>query len=97
MKIRKQNQNGILTLKPFGRIDTATAPELAASLEYDDVKEIVFDLSEVDYVSSAGLRIFLTTHQKMEAAGGKMTISGAKQIVTEIFDIAGFSDTFHLA
>lgn len=96
MKIKKQNQNGILTLKPFGRIDTSTAPELSAALEFNDIKEIIFDLSEIDYVSSAGLRIFLSTHQKMVAAGGQMTISGAKQIVMEIFDIAGFSDTFHL-
>ena len=94
MNIKKKCADGKLVLKPAGRIDTVTAPELAAAIELDGVKELEFDLSEVDYISSAGLRIFLGSQQKMTGAGGKMVLSGVKPIVRDIFDIVGFSDAF---
>ena len=56
MKIEKVLENGKLTIRPTGRIDTVTAPELAAAITLDGVKSVVFDLAEVDYISSAGLR-----------------------------------------
>lgn len=97
MKIEKVSENGKLTIRPTGRIDTVTAPEFAAAIALDGVKEVVFDLAEVDYISSAGLRVFLATHQKMTAAGGSMTLTGVRPIVKEIFDIVGFSDVFTFA
>ena len=94
MVIEKNSADGKLVLKPIGRIDTVTAPELAKMVVLDGVKELEFDLSEVDYISSAGLRIFLGSQQKMTASGGKMVLSGVRPIVKEIFDIVGFSDEF---
>ena len=94
MDIKKKSADGKLVLKPIGRIDTVTAPELAKMVVLDGVKELEFDLSEVDYISSAGLRIFLGSQQKMTASGGKMVLSGVRPIVKEIFDIVGFSDEF---
>ena len=94
MDIKKKSTDGKLVLKPIGRIDTVTAPELAKMVVLDGVKELEFDLSEVDYISSAGLRIFLGSQQKMTASGGKMVLSGVRPIVKEIFDIVGFSDEF---
>ncbi|MBE6372344.1 MAG: STAS domain-containing protein [Lentisphaerae bacterium] len=94
MEIKKKSADGKLVLKPIGRIDTVTAPELAKMVVLDNVKELEFDLSEVDYISSAGLRIFLGSQQKMTASGGKMVLSGVRPIVKEIFDIVGFSDEF---
>jgi anti-anti-sigma factor len=94
MDIKKNFADGKLVLKPIGRIDTVTAPELAKMVILDNVKELEFDLSEVDYISSAGLRIFLGSQQKMTASGGKMVLSGVRPIVKEIFDIVGFSDEF---
>ena len=94
MEIKKKFADGKLVLKPNGRIDTVTAPELAAMVVLDNVKELEFDLSEVDYISSAGLRIFLGSQQKMTGSGGKMVLSGVRPIVKEIFDIVGFSDEF---
>ena len=94
MEIKKKFADGKLVLKPIGRIDTVTAPELAKMVVLDNVKELEFDLSEVDYISSAGLRIFLGSQQKMTASGGKMVLSGVRPIVKEIFDIVGFSDEF---
>jgi anti-sigma B factor antagonist len=97
MKIEKALENGKLTIRPAGRIDTVTAPEFAAAIALDGVKEVVFDLADVDYISSAGLRIFLATHQKMTASGGGMTLTRVRPIVREIFDIVGFSDVFTFA
>ena len=94
MEIKKKSSDGKLVLKPIGRIDTVTAPELAAAVVLDGVKELEFDLSEVDYISSTGLRIFLGSQQKMSSYGGKMVLSGVKPIVRDIFDIVGFSDAF---
>ena len=94
MDIKKKSADGKLVLKPIGRIDTVTAPELAKMVVLDNVKELEFNLSEVDYISSAGLRIFLGSQQKMTASGGKMVLSGVRPIVKEIFDIVGFSDEF---
>lgn len=97
MKIEKVSENGKLTIRPAGRIDTVTAPEFAAAIALDGIKEVVFDLADVDYISSAGLRIFLATHQKMTAAGGSMVLTRVRPIVKEIFDIVGFSDVFTFA
>ncbi len=94
MEIKKKFADGKLVLKPIGRIDTVTAPELAGIVVLDNLKELEFDLSEVDYISSAGLRIFLGSQQKMTGSGGKMVLSGVRPIVKEIFDIVGFSDEF---
>ena len=94
MKIEKISENGKLTIRPTGRIDTVTAPEFAAAVTLDGVHEVVFDLAGVDYISSAGLRVFLATHQKMAAAGGGMVLTGVRPIVREIFDIVGFSEVF---
>ena len=97
MKIEKVSENGKLTIRPAGRINTVTAPEFAAAVTLDGVREVVFDLADVDYISSAGLRIFLATHQKMSASGGSMTLIRVRPIVKEIFDIVGFSDVFTFA
>ena len=61
--------------------------------ELTGVKELVFDLSALEYISSAGLRVLLTA-QKIMNAQGSMKVTGASEIVQEVFDITGFSDIF---
>ena len=96
MKIEKKLENGKLTVKPIGRVDTVTAPELEAELVYDGVTELVFDLTDLDYISSAGLRVLLSAQKRMTRQG-EMVITGAKPVVKEVFDITGFSDIFTFA
>jgi anti-sigma B factor antagonist len=62
MKTEKLREGGKLTLKVEGNIDTVTAPQLESELEVDGVEELVFDISGVAYVSSAGLRVFLSAY-----------------------------------
>ena len=95
MEINKNLEGAKLTLAPVGRVDTITSPELEAAVQLDGVEELVFDLANVDYISSAGLRVLLASQKKM--AGKVMKIANAKPAVKEVFDITGFSDIFTFA
>ena len=93
MQITKTINDDALTIAISGRIDTLTAPQLDAEIQgkLDGVKNLTIDLKNVEYISSAGLRIFLTA-QKIMNKQGKMVISNASAEVKEIFDVTGFSD-----
>ena len=77
-----------------GRLETITAPELEEALKagLDGIAGLTLDFTELDYISSAGLRVVLFAQKKMMAAGGKMKILNPNEIVSEIFDVTGFSD-----
>ena len=94
MNIDKKLDGGKLSLKLSGRLDTNTSPQLEAELKLDGVNEITFDLAELEYVSSAGLRVFLTAQKAMMACGGQMTIANPNDTVRGVFDITGCSDIF---
>ncbi len=93
MTITKTQDNDKLTVKLEGRLDTTTAPQLESELKtaLDDVKELVFDISELSYISSAGLRVLLAA-QKVMNKQGKMVVTGACEAVMEIFEVTGFVD-----
>lgn len=76
-----------------GRLDTVTAPELESEVKAlgEDINELVFDMSELEYVSSAGLRVILAAHKKMSSLGGLKLVSVC-DIVMEVFEVTGFSD-----
>ena len=90
MDIAKNLDAGRLTITVTGRLDTVTTPQLERELDLNGVTELLFDIAGVEYVSSAGLRLFLTA-QKTMAKQGSMTIRGARPVVREVFDITGFS------
>ena len=93
MKITK-NQNGTqLTLALEGRLDTTTAPELEKELKdsLDGVTELTMDFAQLDYISSAGLRVLLAAHKVMRAKGG-MKVTHVNEIVQEVFEVTGFGD-----
>ena len=93
MTISKQAENGKLTVGVAGRLDTTTAPQLEEDLRssLDGVNELVMDFSELEYISSAGLRVLLAA-QKIMNRQGEMCVTGASDVVMEIFDVTGFSD-----
>lgn len=95
MQIKKNQEGNKLVLAPVGRVDTITAPELEAAVVTDGIEDLVFDLAQVDYISSAGLRVLLSSQKRM--AGKSMKIANAKPAVKEVFDITGFSDIFTFA
>ena len=93
MTINKNKDGAALTLSVEGRLDTMTSPELEAVLkeELDGVEALTFDFSGLDYISSAGLRVLLSAQKRMNAQG-TMKVSGVNEIITEIFDVTGFTD-----
>ncbi len=97
MTINRTKNGNSLTLAVSGRLETITAPELESVVknELADVKELVFDFSQLDYISSAGLRVLLSA-QKIMNNQGSMKVTGANEIVLEIFEVTGFSDILTL-
>ena len=96
MDIQKKLDGTTLSVSVTGHIDTVTAPQLEAELVLDAVEELVIDISGVTYVSSAGLRVFLSAYKSMAKKRG-MTIVGAQPAVLEVFKITGFASIFKLA
>lgn len=76
-----------------GRLDTTTAPQLDAELKncLDGVKKLVLDFLALEYISSAGLRVLLST-QKVMNKQGEMIIKNVNDTITEIFEVTGFVD-----
>ena len=93
MKINKDLKDGKLVLSIEGEINSFTAPELEEVIKNDlsGVKSLVLDLKDVEYLSSAGLRVLLVAHKVM-AKQGKMSLRNVNKSVMEVFDITGFSN-----
>ena len=89
-----EKQGNVLTVKPEGRLDTATSPIFDSELRkhLDGVQEIIMDFAAVDYISSGGLRVLLTTDQTMEKKGGHMKLIHVNEHILDIFKLIGFMD-----
>ena len=93
MEIIKTQDNQKLTLALRGRLDTNTSPKLEAELKrsLSGITELEFDFSEVEYVSSAGLRVLLAA-QKVMKRQGTMVLRDVSDAGREVFEITGFVD-----
>jgi len=93
MKITKKITDAEAIIAVEGRLDTSTAPELETVLSSiaPTAKKLVLDFEKVEYVSSAGLRVLLTAQKTMNAHNGKMSVRNANDVVTDVFDVTGFS------
>ena len=93
MEIMKESHDTNLTLKLRGRLDTSTAPELEGELKtcLEGVQSLTLDLKELEYISSAGLRVLLSAQKAMNKQGS-MVVRNVNPIVRDVFDITGFSD-----
>ena len=96
MQISEEFKAGALIIIASGRIDSNTASELEAVLpervQANDAT--VLDLSDVAYVSSAGLRVLLKGVKIAKTTGHKLVLSGLSPSVQEVFDISGFTSIF---
>ena len=97
MKIEKLSTGTGITLKIIGRLDTTTAPELEATVDgcIAGLKDLVMDCSELEYVSSAGLRVILKA-QKLMNAQGTMKVMNVNETIMEVFEITGFADILNI-
>ena len=97
MDINKKINGKELTLAVEGRLDTITAPQLEAELKRSvgDTERLIFDLSSLEYISSAGLRVLLSA-QKVMNRQGEMIVRNANEMVMEVFEITGFVDILNI-
>ena len=93
MEIKKTVNGTTLTVKLEGRLDTTTSPKLEEELmsSVDGLTCLVFDLEKLEYISSAGLRVFLAMQQIMSKQG-EMIVRNVNETVMDVFDITGFAD-----
>ena len=92
MNLIKESNGSALTIKVEGRLDTITAPKLEAELKssISGVTTLTFDFSNLEYISSAGLRVLLSA-QKVMKKQGSMVVRNVNSTVMEIFEVTGFS------
>lgn len=97
MTVNKKLEGGVLTLSPVGRLDTTTAPQLDEVLKENlpDAEKLIVDLSELEYMSSAGLRVMLSAHKSMSGKGG-MVVKNVNEMISEVFEVTGFSDILNI-
>lgn len=93
MNITVNKEAAKLSLALEGRLDTTTAPSLEEKINesIEGVKEIVMDFEKLEYISSAGLRVLLST-QKVMNKQGEMVITNVCEDIMEVFEITGFTD-----
>lgn len=97
MTINKAMNGTELTVSLAGRLDTSTAPQLEAELKTNlsDLESLILDLADLEYLSSAGLRVILFAQKTMNKQG-KMIVKNANETILDIFDMTGFSDILTL-
>ena len=93
LDIKKSIESGKAIFSLSGRLDTGTAPQLEQEIKasISGITDLELDMQELDYISSAGLRVLLAA-QKIMNKQGKMTVLNANETVMEIFEVTGFSD-----
>lgn len=94
MEVNNNRVDDVLTINVEGRLDSTTAPALEDSMRtiMDGAKEIIFDFTKLEYISSAGLRILLATQKIMNKTDGKLKVVGINDEVKEIFEATGFNE-----
>ena len=91
MEIKKNAEATVIEI--VGRLDTTTAPVLEKAINGDigDAKNLVLDLKDMQYISSAGLRVLLGAQKKMQKIGS-MKVVNVCEAVMEVFEMTGFAD-----
>ena len=91
MTINVERDFELVTLEITGRLDTTTAPNLESIINElsEDTKELIFDMSGVEYISSAGIRVLLSAYKKINLNQGTMRIEEANEQVYEVFEMTG--------
>jgi anti-anti-sigma factor len=99
MEIQKEQVGDVNVVTPTGRLDgiysTAFAKEVGELISGASPK-ILIDFSDIDFVSSAGLRAVLLLMKKAKASGGVFALCGVNEQVREVLDISGFADLFSI-
>ena len=98
LQIKKEKVGEVLTVHIIGDLNVKTSPELEEELtkSISDVKKMILDFSNVEYISSAGLRVLIAMEKSMRHQGGSMTIRHVNPAIKEIIRLAGFLQVMHV-
>ena len=94
MKMKTERLDGITAVQFEGNLDTGTAPtaeQHLAGLIEEGANKLLLDFKNCEFISSAGLRILLTTAKRLRPSGGELRICSLNETIQEIFDVSGFS------
>ncbi|WP_448189194.1 STAS domain-containing protein [Azospirillum sp. sgz301742] len=97
MEIREETRNGIVVLRPAGRIDSGTATAFEARVAQAVAAgrvRVVIDMAEVVAVGPAGLRSLLMATKRAHAAGSRIVLAGLSPAVRKAFEVSGFTGMF---
>ena len=100
MELRTKESGDVVVLSPLGRIDHTNCDHFLAAIQprVDRCSaggvRVVFDLSELEYISSAGLRCFLMAAKQVKPRGGTVAVAAMSPVVREIFEISRFHLVF---
>jgi len=97
MEISCNKQNQALVVSVSGRMDGTTAHQFEQECDpwvEQGEKLLIVDMSQVEYISSAGLRSILSTGKKLKSSGGALVFVGMQDMVKEVFDMSGFNQLF---
>lgn len=94
MNINSTINGSELTVAVDGRLDISTAADFDKALKanLDGVTTLIIDMKDLEYVSSAGLRVLLATQKAMDEKGGSMKIRNVNETISEVFIVTGFAD-----
>ncbi len=97
MTIKKEKNGSKLTIAVEGRVDSVTSKEFEseAKADIESVTELVLDFSQLNYISSAGLRVLLSLH-KIMSGKGSMKVINVNDTVNDIFEVTGFSEVLNI-
>lgn len=97
MEIKENKQDAILILEISGHLDANTSGQLEKKLISpidNDTKQIIIDFSDLEYISSSGLRLLLLAAKKLDKIDGKIVLCSMEDFIKEVFDISGFTPIF---
>jgi anti-anti-sigma factor len=99
MTIREARSGSVVVLALSGKLDGSSAPALEAQITRllsESVKRVVFDCSGVEYISSAGLRVFLASARQLQTAGGRCGFAALSPEVRDIFRLSNFLELLEI-
>ncbi len=92
MDVNEETIDGVLVVSPSGRLDSNTSPEFETYLfgRLEETPSLVIRFADVDYISSAGLRVMLMAAKKVKQLGGRLVLCDIGEPIREVFEISGF-------
>ena len=98
MNVNINTQNGILIISVEGNVDSKTAPELQQKISdaTHDSKKVIIDMTKVEFVSSAGLRVLLMVYRQIKTNNGVVVLVGVSDEIKEVMSMTGFINFFKI-